>query len=253
MKLGLIQYNPKWEDKEENQTKLNSILKKLTEDVDLLIFPEMTLTGFSMRSEIYGESLESESFNYFSEVAKEFNCDVIAGIIENSSGKYFNTLIHISREGILKNSYRKIHPFSFSNEDKHFSPGLEPVISDINGWSAGLSICYDLRFPELYRFYGKERAELIIIIANWPDTRIEHWNTLLKARAIENQCYVVGVNRVGEGLRLHYNGFSSVYDPMGKKLVSVHNGEKLIAVDIDKNYVKEVRDKFPFLEDIILV
>jgi predicted amidohydrolase len=213
----------------------------------------MTLTGFSMRSDIYGESLESGSFNYFSGVAKEFDCDVIAGIIEKNRDKYFNTLIHILREGKFKNAYRKIHPFSYSNEDKHFSAGVEPVISDINEWSTGLSICYDLRFPELYRFYGKERVELIIIIANWPDTRIEHWNTLLKARAIENQCYVVGVNRVGEGLRLHYNGFSSVYDPMGKELVSVENEEKLIVAEIDKNYVKDVRDKFPFLDDIKLV
>jgi predicted amidohydrolase len=253
MKLGLIQYNPKWEDKEENKTNINALLKNAIEDVDLLIFPEMTLTGFSMRSNIYGESLDSESFNYFSGVTNEFNCDVVAGLIENSSGNYFNTLIHISCEGELKNSYRKIHPFSYSNEDKHFSTGLEPVVTDINGWKTGLSICYDLRFPELYRFYGKERTELIIIIANWPDTRIEHWNTLLKARAIENQCFVAGVNRVGDGLRLHYNGFSSVYDPMGKKLVSVHNEAKLITVEIDKNYVKEVRDKFPFLEDIKLV
>jgi predicted amidohydrolase len=253
MKLGLIQYDPKWEDKEENKSKINSMLKSVTEEVDLLIFPEMTLTGFSMRSDKYGESLKSETFVYFSGVAMELDCEVIAGIIENSSGAHFNTLIHISPEGVLKNSYRKIHPFSYSNEDKHFNAGLEPVISEISGWIAGLSICYDLRFPELYRFYGKERVELIIVIANWPDTRIEHWNTLLKARAIENQCYVVGVNRVGEGLRLHYNGFSSVYDPMGKKLASVQNEEKLIIVEIDKNYVKEVRDKFPFLEDIILV
>jgi predicted amidohydrolase len=253
MKLGLIQYDPKWEDKEENKSKLNSLLKNKKRDVDLLIFPEMTLTGFSMRSDIYGESLESESFNYFAGVAQKFDCNVIAGIIENSSGKHFNTLVHISREGKLKNSYRKIHPFSYSNENKHFNAGFDPVITDINGWKTGLSICYDLRFPELYRFYGKERAELIIVIANWPDTRIEHWNTLLKARAIENQCYVVGVNRVGEGFRLHYNGFSSVYDPMGKELVSIQNEEKLITVEIDINYVKEVRDKFPFLEDIKLV
>jgi predicted amidohydrolase len=253
MKLGLIQYGPKWEDKEENKSKLNSLLKNKKEDVDLLIFPEMTLTGFSMRSDIYGESLESESFNYFAGVAKEFECDVVAGIIEKNAGKYFNTLVHISHEGILKNSYRKIHPFSYSNEDKHFSAGLEPVISDINGWSTGLSICYDLRFPELYRFYGKERAELIIVIANWPDTRIEHWNTLLKARAIENQCYVAGVNRVGDGLRLHYVGFSSVYDPMGKEIVSVVNDEGVIFTEIDKSKVEETRNKFPFLDDIQMI
>jgi len=253
MKLSLVQYNPKWEDKEENKSKLNSLLTSKTEDVDLLIFPEMTLTGFTMRSESYGESLESESFNYFAGLAQDFDCDVIAGIIEYSSGKYFNTLLHISRDGKLKNSYRKIHPFSYSNEDKHFSAGFEPVISDINRWSTGLSICYDLRFPELCRFYGKEKVKLIINIANWPNTRIEHWNTLLKARAIENQCFVVGVNRVGDGLRLHYNGFSSVYDPMGNSIVSVKNEEGIIIADIDKQQVEATRKKFPFLNDIKLV
>ena len=253
MKLGLIQYDPKWEDKEENKSKINAILKGKVEGVDLLIFPEMTLTGFSMLSDIYGESLESESFNYFSEVAKEYDSNVVAGIIENSSGKHFNTLLHISREGKLKNSYRKIHPFSYSNEDKHFGAGIEPVVTDINSWKTGLSICYDLRFPELYRFYGKERAELIIVIANWPDTRIEHWNTLLKARAIENQCFVAGVNRVGEGLRLHYVGHSSVYDPMGKELAAIENDEKVILLELNKDYVNEVRKKFPFLDDIRMI
>ena len=253
MKLGLIQYDPKWEDKEENKSKLNSILKNGTEDVDLLIFPEMTLTGFTMHSDSYGESLDSESFKYFSGTAKEFDCDVIAGIIESSSGKYFNSLLHISRDAKLKNAYRKIHPFSFSNEDKHFNSGFEPVISDINGWDAGLSICYDLRFPELYRFYGKERVQLIINIANWPDTRIEHWNTLLRARAIENQCFVVGVNRVGDGLRLHYNGNSSVYDPMGKSIVSVNNEQGIIIAEINEQQFEETRNKFPFLNDIKLM
>jgi len=253
MKLGLIQYDPKWEDKEENKSKLISLIKNGTKDVDLLIFPEMTLTGFTMRSESYGEGLDSESFKYFAGVAQDFDCDVVAGLIENNSGKYFNTLLHISRNGKLKNSYRKIHPFSYSNEDKNFSAGFEPVISDINGWRAGLSICYDLRFPELYRFYGKERVQLIINIANWPDTRIEHWNTLLKARAIENQCFVVGVNRVGDGLRLHYNGFSSVYDPMGKSIVSVINKQEIIIAEINEQQVEETRKKFPFLNDIKLV
>ncbi|MEJ2194685.1 MAG: carbon-nitrogen family hydrolase [Ignavibacteriaceae bacterium] len=253
MKIGLVQYDPKWEDKTENKLKLNSLLKENIGDIDLLIFPEMTLTGFTMRSEVYSENMESESFKYFVGVAKEYECDIVAGIIEKNSGSHFNTLLHISREGILENSYRKIHPFSYSNEDKHFTPGLEPVVTDINGWKAGLSICYDLRFPELYRFYGKEKTELIIVIANWPDTRIEHWRTLLKARAIENQCYVAGVNRVGDDPKLHYTGCSSVFDPMGKELVSIENKEKLITVKIDKNYVKEVRNKFPFLEDIKLV
>lgn len=253
MKIGLLQYIPVWEDKEANKEKITSLLEEENSDVNLLIFPEMTLTGFTMRSETYAEEIEGESFAYFASIAEKFKCDVIAGIIEHSSGKYFNTLIHIEKSGKLKNHYHKIHPFSFSNEDKHFSAGDKPVISEIDNWRIGLSICYDLRFPELYRFYAKEKVHLIISIANWPDTRIDHWSALLKARAIENQCYVIGVNRVGDAQGLHYNGFTSVFNPMGKEVIAVENEEQLIATEIHKSELEDVRNKLPFLDDISLI
>ncbi|MCH7973193.1 MAG: hypothetical protein IH949_04785 [Bacteroidetes bacterium] len=253
MKIGLIQYSPDWEDKEFNKEKLTSLLQEEVEDVDLLIFPEMTLTGFTMRSKKFAEKLDGESFKYFGNVAKNFECDVITGIIENSLAEYFNTLVHITKNGKLKSTYHKIHPFSFSNEDKHFSAGEKPVITEINNWKTGLSICYDLRFPELYRFYGKEKVDLIIDIANWPDTRIEHWIALLKARAIENQCFVVGVNRVGDEPRIHYNGCSSIFDPMGRTVVKVENEERVIFAEIEKKLVDETRKKLPFLDDIKLI
>ncbi len=253
MKIGLLQYSPVWEDKEANKEKISDLLDAIKTEIDLLIFPEMTLTGFTMQSEKFAEAIEGESFNYFSSLAKKLNCSVIAGIIVNQSGKYFNTLIHIEDNGKLKNQYHKIHPFSFSNEDKHYSAGDKPIVTKIIGWKTGLSICYDLRFPEIYRQYGRNRVPLIINIANWPDTRIDHWRTLLKARAIENQCYVVGVNRVGDTQGLHYNGFSSIYDPMGKTVVSIENEERIITAEIDENIVDEIRKKFPFLEDIKLI
>ncbi|GMR24950.1 MAG: nitrilase family protein [Ignavibacteria bacterium] len=253
MKIGLVQFSPVWEDKEINKEKLTSLLQEEVEDVDLLIFPEMTLTGFTMRSRKYAEKVNGESFKYFSSVARKFNCDVIAGIIENSLAKYFNTLLHITKNGKLKNHYHKIHPFSFSNEDKHYSAGEKPIVTDINGWKTGLSICYDLRFPELYRLYGKQKVNLIIDIANWPDTRIKHWLALLKARAIENQCFVVGVNRVGDEPRLHYNGSSGIFDPMGRTVVKVVNEERVIFAEIEKKLVIETRKKLPFLDDIKLI
>jgi len=253
MKIGLVQYSPLWEDKEANKEKISDLLDVIKTEIDLLIFPEMTLTGFTMQSEKFAEEIEGKSFIYFSSLAKKLNCSVIAGIIINQSGKYFNTLIHIEDNGKLKNQYHKIHPFSFSNEDKHYNSGNKPIVTKINGWKTGLSICYDLRFPEIYRQYGRNRVHLIINIANWPDTRIDHWRTLLKARAIENQCYVVGVNRVGDTQGLHYNGFSSIYDPMGKTVVSIENEERIITAEIDENIVDEIRKKFPFLEDIKLI
>ena len=209
MKIGLIQYSPVWEDKDANKEKITSLLTEENSDVDLLIFPEMTLTGFSMQSEKFAEVIEGESFAYFASLAEKFECDVIAGIIEIRTGQYFNTIIHIKKNGKLKNHYHKIHPFSFSDEDTHFSGGDMPIVTEINRWKTGLSICYDLRFPELYRMYGKQRVHLIVNAANWPDTRTEHWRTLLKARAIENQCFVAGVNRVGDDPEHHYNGLAA--------------------------------------------
>jgi len=253
LKVGLVQYSPEWEDKKSNQEKILKLLKEQSEKFDLIVFPEMTLTGFSMKPDNLAENLNGDTSNFFSSIALENKCNVLAGMIENDSGKFYNTLIHVSEEGELKNYYRKVHPFSYSDEDKYYTAGDKIVTTEINEWKTGLSICYDLRFPEVYRLYAKERVHLLIDIANWPDTRIEHWRTLLKARAIENQCYVIGVNRVGRDPKLNYNGFSSVFDPMGKEIISIENDEKIIVADIDKANVNETRKNLPFLEDIVLI
>jgi predicted amidohydrolase len=253
MKIGLLQYSPVWEDKKANKEKITSLLKEENSDVDLLIFPEMTLTGFTMKSDEFAESLLGESFKFFSELAISKKTHIFTGVIVKGKRKSFNTLIHIKPDGKLLKLYRKIHPFSYSNEDQFFDPGRKPARTKVKSWQVGLSICYDLRFPELYRKYGKKKAHLIVIIANWPDTRIEHWRTLLKSRAIENQCYVVGVNRVGDAQGLHYNGFTSIFDPMGKEVIAVENEERLIVTEIHKSEVEDVRDKLPFLEDMNLI
>ena len=250
--IGLVQYSPVWEDKSESIKKLESLLSS-SEASNLLIFPEMTLTGFTMKSKEFAEELEGESFLFFSELAKEKKCAVMYGLIEKGKKKNFNTLVHLNNQGRIISSYRKIHPFSYSKENIFYGKGKETVITKVKGLKIGLSICYDLRFPELYRFYAKEKVHLIVDIANWPDTRIEHWRTLLKARAIENQCYVVGVNRVGDDQKLHYNGFSSVFDPMGKEIVAVENEEKVIPVEFDKFYIDEVRKTLPFLNDMRMI
>jgi len=252
LKVGLVQYSPVWEDKSANQKKIKSLIEK-TSSLNLMVFPEMTLTGFTMKSNEFAEKIDGESYSFFLEIAKEKNCSVMYGIIEKGKNKNFNTLVHLNNQGKIINTYRKIHPFSYSKEDKNYGKGKETVISKVQGFKFGLSICYDLRFPELYRYYGKEKVDVIIDIANWPDTRIEHWQTLLKARAIENQCYVIGVNRVGPDPFVKYNGFSSVFDPMGKGLVSVESSEEVIITEIDKDLVFETRKKFPFLNDIRMI
>jgi omega-amidase len=252
MKIALVQYNPKWEDKESNKKKIIQLLYNLKE-TELIIFPEMSLTGFTMKSKEMAEGIQGDSFRFFSTLAREKSSHIFAGIIERRNTRIYNTLIHIKPDGLLVKLYRKIHPFSYSGEDKFYSAGVRPAVSKIRKWKIGLSICYDLRFPELYRKYGKKKCQLMVNIANWPDTRIENWRVLLKARAIENQCYIVGVNRVGNDPKFNYIGYSSVFDPIGKEIVSVENEEVVIQAGLDKNYVNEVREKFPFLDDIEMI
>ena len=252
LKLSLVQYNPIWEDKSANKEKLKKMIVEL-EQTDLIVFPEMTLTGFTMKSSEFAEKLTDETFSYFSKLAKDKKCAIMYGVIEKGKKKNFNTLIHLNNQGKILSTYRKLHPFSYSSEDIFYEKGKNTVTTKVKGYKIGLSICYDLRFPEIYRFYAKEKVHLIVDIANWPDTRIEHWSTLLKARAIENQCYVVGVNRVGSDPKLNYNGFTSLFDPMGKEIFSQENDEKIITSEIDKTLVTDVRKKLPFLNDIRLV
>jgi omega-amidase len=253
MKVGLVQYSPLWEEKEKNREKILKLIEKNVKDISLLIFPEMTLTGFTMQAGMFAEKIEGKTFNFFSGIAKEKKTDIFFGLIEDDNGKNYNTLVHVNAHGRLEKKYRKIHPFSFSDEDKNYTRGEEPVITKVHNLNAGLSICYDLRFPELYRQYGKKRVDVLINIANWPVARIQHWRTLLKARAIENQCYMIGVNRVGSDPKLNYSGYSSVFDPMGEELIYSENKEEILVCDIQKEKVEETQKSLPFLDDIFLI
>jgi omega-amidase len=254
MFLNLVQYSPEWENKKANKEKLIKIISgNVIDKESILVFPEMTLTGFTMESSKFAEDLQGESFQFFSGLASSHQVNVIGGVIEKDDGLFYNTLLHINPLGELITSYRKIHPFSYSAENKFYSRGIKTVITEINNWKVGLSICYDLRFPELFRQYSKEKVELIVVIANWPDSRIRQWSTLLSARAIENQCYVAAVNRTGNDRKLHYNGYSSIYDPMGNEVVFLPDDEKIISAEISKETVEQVRKKFPFLDDIFLI
>ena len=253
MKIGLVQYNPVWEDIEANKKEIIRLLKEFNSSVDLLIFPELTLTGFTMNPDKFFSDLESGNVGFFSALAKERNTNIVFGDIIKDDDNLFNTLLLLDRNGDLIKHYHKIHPFSYGDENKHYSAGKDTVIAEIDGVKTGFTICYDLRFPELYRFYGKERVELIINIANWPITRIHHWKTLLKARAIENQAFVAAVNRTGNDPQLIYNGCSSVYDPMGDELCCIDKEVKIQLVETDLEFVGKVRKKFSFLEDIKLI
>lgn len=253
MKIALIQLSPVWESKENNIKSINNVLTKLNSDTSLIIFPEMTLTGFTMNAKQNAEEIDGLSIRHFVQLSRSLKKDVIAGIIEKENGRFFNSLFHFDNNGLIKAIYKKIHPFSLAEEDKNYENGKNIVITKIKNFNIGLSICYDLRFPELYRLYAKEKVELMVNIANWPNKRIMHWNSLLKARAIENQCYMVGVNRIGNDPFHSYSGSSAVYSPMGDEVALGENDEKIIYAKIDYEYVKITREKLGFLNDIKLI
>ncbi|PID59513.1 MAG: hypothetical protein CR986_05620 [Ignavibacteriae bacterium] len=253
MKIGIVQLDQVWEDKAANKEKILNLVEKIEQNTDVLIFPEMTLTGFTMNTKNVGEEIDEASIIFFLELSRKLKTNIFAGIVEKDNNYFYNSLFHFDKNGLIKAVYRKIHPFTLGNEHKHFISGNEIVTSNIELHKIGLSICYDLRFPELYRFYAKEKAEIIINIANWPLKRIEHWQYLLKARAIENQCYMIGVNRIGKDICNDYNGSSAVYGPLGEKLLLAENSEQIFYINLDFEKVKEVRKKFGFLDDIKLI
>ncbi len=254
MKVALVQYSPEWEKPERNAEKLYAMLDDADlSDVDLLVFPELTLTGFTMNTKKFAEEIDGISFRFFIAVAVKFKTDVLGGVIEKDNGKIHNALLHVNKQGLIMARYAKIHPFSFANENKYFDSGNEPVITEAGKTKIGLSICYDLRFPELYRIYAMRGAEIIVNIANWPVTRIEHWNLLLRANAVFSQAFIVGVNRTGKDPFNEYNGNSAIVNPAGKAITETASGEKVIIAEIDAEEAKEYRAKFPFLKDAKLI
>lgn len=253
MKIGLVQYNPDWENAENNIIKIEEMIRSSGQKIDLLVFPELTLTGFTMNSKQFAEDLAGVGTQYFMKLSQKLKTNIFAGVIEKSEEGIFNSLVHFNQDGLLIARYRKIHPFGYANEDQNYRAGDEIVMTKIDIWRFGLSICYDLRFPELYRNYAKERVHIMVNIANWPVARIEHWRTLLKARAIENQCFMIGVNRVGSDPYLQYNGYSSIFDPLGNEIISKFDEENIFTSEINPEMVKEVREKLPFLEDMKMI
>ncbi|AFN75633.1 Nitrilase/cyanide hydratase and apolipoprotein N-acyltransferase [Melioribacter roseus P3M-2] len=252
MKAALVQYSPEWENVDRNIDKIESLISTVKTHADLIIFPEMTLTGFTMKQKEFGEEIDGHSFKYFMDLSNRLKSDVICGIIEKEGTTYYNSSIHFSK-GLIAAVYRKIHLFSHAKENNFYTNGKEPVVTKVGGIKAGLSICYDLRFPELYRLLRKAGSEILIDIANWPVDRIEHWRVLLRARAIENQSFVIGVNRTGNDPFYKYNGYSSVYDPMGNLITEAKDEEKVLIADLDIDDVRKTRDTFKFGEDICLI
>lgn len=218
MKVALISLDQQWEDKAANLQRCNLLAQKSASlGAKIVIFPEMTLTGFTMNTEKIAENPDaSESIANLADIARKNKVIVVAGVVLKSGSKAANTLVAFEIDGVEQARYTKIHPFSLAGENEHFNAGKTLQKMPVFDFLAGFTICYDLRFPELYSALARD-CNLIINIANWPKRRIQHWRTLLQARAIENQVFIIGVNRTGvDGNALEYEPSSMVVNPNGE-------------------------------------
>lgn len=255
MRIALIQMDIVWENKKANYARAERYFRKAArKSCDLIVFPEMFNTGFSMNIPAISEDEDGETSHILSDLAKKYGLNVIAGFAAKTAGqkKAKNLAFVFDRNGSNIARYSKMHPFSFAKEDTYFSAGNTRVIFHIEGIPSSVFICYDLRFPEIFRDVARE-VRMIFVIANWPVARKDHWESLLKARAIENQCFVIGVNRTGkDGNGISYPGASHIFDPMGKVICSGGSREQFIVCEIDPVTVTRVRSRFSFLGDMRL-
>lgn len=250
MKIALAQINILWENKEKNKlTCSNYIAKAKKEGCRMIIFPEMTLTGFSMNTKNINEtSKNSSTLEFFINEARKNEIFIVFGYIESIDANSFNKCITINSSGEIINAYDKIHLFSIAGENNHIQKGKKLSYFDCDNITFSPFICYDLRFPEIFQI-ASLHSKALIIIANWPSERIYQWETLIKARAIETQSYILAANRVGEGNNINYNGHSIIADPNGNILNKLSEKEELIIHDIDFNIVSNVRNNFNYKKD----
>jgi omega-amidase len=250
MKIALVSLNQVWEDKKVNLDLCEKYIQKASgEDADLIVFPEMTLTGFSMNIGLTAEDFEnSQTIQSFSLLAKQFNIGIIFGVVVKDESKALNKSIFVDIHGKVLGDYSKTHPFSFTSEEKFFNAGNKLLVVNFKDVNFGLTICYDLRFPELYSALGKQ-ADVIINIANWPAKRVDHWDILLKARAIENQIFVVGANRTGKDENgLKHIESSNVFNANGERL-EFDEYEDMKIYEINTNWTEEFKTKFNTTND----
>lgn len=253
MTIEILQYGIAWENHVENFALIEASLKeKAPEPKAMLVLPEMFSTGFSMNVEDFAEPEDGPSARFLRRISQQYGIAAVGSFPLRcpEGGKALNRLMAFGPEGQLLASYDKIHPFTYGQEAQHFRGGSRLPLFDYAGWRVCPTVCYDLRFPELYRRAVLDGgAELILVIANWPSRRREHWKALLGARAIENQAVVVGVNRIGEDPNVGYSGDSAVIDHLGRSLADCKDALGRFTVRLDKEALLAWRSQFPALQD----
>lgn len=255
--LSLIQTPLAWEDKSRNLAHLEEKISKLAGKTQLVLLPEMFSTGFSMRPAALAETMDGSTVNWMKTIAARYRVLLVGSLIiedgndETGAARYFNRLLWVLPTGQIGH-YDKRHRFAYAGEDQHYTAGNRRFVASVNGWKVHCQICYDLRFPVWARQTPGTAPEydLLIYVANWPERRSHAWKTLLQARAIENQCYVAGVNRVGDdGNGIAHAGDSMIVDPLGQIVAHLSNVEDNITCTLHKKDLQEVRDRFPFWKD----
>jgi predicted amidohydrolase len=237
-----------WENAPKNKHFIDQKLRKLETKVDIVLLPEMFTTGFTMKSKKVAEDMHGPTIQWMQDWAKKLGILLGGSLVIRSKGKIYNRFVMVGDKGVLA-YYDKRHTFTLAGEDKFYANGTNSGLFRYKGWKICLRICYDLRFPVWSR--NTKNYDLLIYVANWPVERINAWDTLLQARAIENMCYVVGVNRVGTDYnKLVYPGHSAIYNPLGKVLAGgISNNEENFKAELNFLELQELRKQLNFLDD----
>ena len=250
MRVAAVQHDVVWADKEANFAHLAPMIDGAARaGARLVVLTEMYSTGFVMDAEQVAEPVDGPSTRFLVDQACAHGVWICGSLPELAPGRDrpYNRLVLAAPDGTC-HRYAKIHPFTYAGEEEHFAAGDERVVVDVEGCRVGLFVCYDLRFADEFWALARD-VDAYVVPANWPERRRDHWRTLLVARAIENQAYVIGVNRVGEGDGLEYAGDSRIVDPFGRVLAEAAGSEALLVADVDPVVVSDVRRRYPFLQD----
>ena len=247
--IALIQTDLVWENPEQNRLRFTEKINSIPDAVDLIVLPEMFTSGFTMNAETVAETMGGNTIVWLQRLAKDRNAAITGSIVIKEDGDFYNRLLFVRPNGHVER-YDKRHTFTLAGEHKVYKAGEEKVIIEYLGWYICPLICYDLRFPVWAR--NIEGYDLLLYVANWPKPRINAWDTLLRARAIENMSYCIGVNRIGLDATGHaYSGHSAVYDVLGRQLGAIPKGKEAIEiVTLEKNHIQKYREKLGFLDDM---